>query len=403
MGRGVQPGTCSCISQASGRAHGTQPCLRGVRATSWPASQQRKWARSRVTPLQAWLHPARLLASGSRGSALGAQEAAPGSRLGRTCRGLTGLPPCRGAEGLEGSRVSRQPLVQLRTSVFHETFREMGTRTALARCGHKGRGCRWVGQEGGHQSHSRRVPAASLSPVPHPLSNSLCEAGQGSDRPIKPQDRASPLLQPEPVATAAADGKLSTCRSRGHDCHLCHLLSDNYCDIVIVSPFGEKILRDGESGAPLTANRAGGHCGLVPTLPWGLLAGWPVGLTARRCSQPGLHSSASPSRKLAGESIGLTGTSKGAPLPLLGTKALGQTGVEGVEAAGTVLGHEGGRSETMPPGASAASDPSSLAVRMSIRCFRMLAMVSKACSRARLYRKCRGPGVPRRSASLGSR
>lgn len=37
-----------------------------------------------------------------------------------------GLPPCEGAEGLEGSQGSRLPLVQLRVPILHETFGETG-------------------------------------------------------------------------------------------------------------------------------------------------------------------------------------------------------------------------------------------------------------------------------------
>lgn len=134
-----------------------------------------------------------------------------------------------------------------------------------------------------------------------------------------------------------------------------------------------------------------------PALPWGLLAWWPLGLTLCSRSQPGLQGSVSVSGKQVVERSGLArmpAQSQGAPPPTLGTRALGQAGA---------LELGGGGPGTGPPAASVASDLLSLSVRTSIRCFRMLAMVSRACSRACLYQKCRGPGVPRRSDSSGSR
>lgn len=157
----VHPGTCSRISGALG----THPAA-GVRAAAWPGSWQHKGARSCITPphLQAWPSAAGALPWGCK----------------RQLPGPSGLPPCQGAEGLEGSHVSRQPLVPLRASVLLETFGETGTGTTLAGCGrHKGGGRRSgaVVRGGAHPT------AAGGSPQPHcPASQS--RAGDNSCEPV---------------------------------------------------------------------------------------------------------------------------------------------------------------------------------------------------------------------------
>lgn len=87
------------------------------------------WVRSCVSPMPGLAEP-RLLALASTGCALRAMRGRPQCTAwpGRT-EVLAGLPAREGAEGLEGSRTPRQPLVQLRTPVLHEAFGEMGTRT----------------------------------------------------------------------------------------------------------------------------------------------------------------------------------------------------------------------------------------------------------------------------------
>lgn len=245
-----------------------------------------------------------------------------------------------------------------------------------------------------------------MASVPRPGTQRLScpssprEVRQGGVGHISLRTRPHPSSSQGQVTTAAADKKLF------QDCHLRHWPKwpeqhQKRCHRI--SLYGEETEQHGESRIPVPSAPTGlvVPCGPSAALPGGLLARGLLGLTLCHGSQAELHRGVSPSSRQAGDSsvpARASAQPQGAPPPPLGTKAPEQAG-----AAGAVLGHEGGRSKPRSPRVSAVSDWSSLAVRVSIRCFRMLAMVSRACSRACLYRKCRGPGVPRRSASSGSR
>lgn len=97
--------------------------------------QDRAWPASAVQVRQGLVAPAR--PGGSPWL-----TARPDPRL----RGR--LPPCPGAEGRDGSRVSRQPPVQLPTSILQGSCGDMGTRTSLPGCGHREEGSEAGGERG---------------------------------------------------------------------------------------------------------------------------------------------------------------------------------------------------------------------------------------------------------------
>lgn len=142
--------------------------------------------RGCVTPPAAQPHPnpcARLCTSCALPVACGEGEA--GVRGGRA-----GSPPDEGAEGLEGSRVSCQPVIQLQTPILNETFGEMDTRAHSPGVGRRGGAAGGEGvMEGGHPQPPRQEEPGRPCPFSRPSS----EAGQGSGRHISLRARPHPF------------------------------------------------------------------------------------------------------------------------------------------------------------------------------------------------------------------
>lgn len=148
-----------------------QPSQRGVQRTRPTQCQgQHGRVRSCWVTLPPGRAVRRLLALPSVGHARGVGEANPGSWP--RCKALAGLPPGEGTAGRGESCVSCQPLVQLRTSIVHETCPETGSSHSP--------GAR------GRATHAQQEGPRGLIPPPPAV------------RKHQPQDRTAPLLQPEP-------------------------------------------------------------------------------------------------------------------------------------------------------------------------------------------------------------
>lgn len=95
-------------------------CVDGPFSPAGPVSEPARMGQELSLP--ASLDAPGLLALASMAST-GCMRGSPTARgTAQTHRVLAGLPPCEGPEGREGSRVSRQPLIQLQTSDIHETL-----------------------------------------------------------------------------------------------------------------------------------------------------------------------------------------------------------------------------------------------------------------------------------------
>lgn len=153
--------------------------------------------RSWVPPPAARLHP-------DPRAPLCTRCALPAARGVGACGGRAGSPPDEGAECLEGSRVSCQPVIQLQTPVLNETFGEMDTSNWQT-----GRS-RWGSSGGG----GRGTPTRSTGGAWRAVSTFSPLFGGRAGR---WQAQASgPGLTPPPTRAkvltgSVADGKLSTC------------------------------------------------------------------------------------------------------------------------------------------------------------------------------------------------